>query len=99
MFKRIGFFLLVNLAMLLMISLITRLLGVDRYFVANGLDYNALLGFCLVWGFVGSFISLYLSKVIAKWTFKLQIIDTNSHNPMERDLLQMVHHLAKSAGF
>jgi heat shock protein HtpX len=98
MFKRIILFMTVNLAVVLTISLVTSLLGVNRYITAQGLDYNLLLGFCLIWGFAGAFISLALSKVIAKWTMKIQIIEPNNPNPELRALVQTVYRLAKSAG-
>ena len=56
MFRRIGLFLLTNILIVATITIITSALGLNRYMSASGLNYPALLGFCLVWGFVGAFI-------------------------------------------
>ena len=57
------------------ISIITNLLGVKGYISASGLNMTALLTLCLIWGMTGSFISLALSKVMAKWMMGVEIID------------------------
>ena len=66
--KRILLFLVTNIAVLLVLSVTLRLLGVDRILDAQGtgLDYNALLVMAAVIGFGGSFISLLISKWMAK---------------------------------
>ena len=58
--KRIALFLLTNLAVMLVLGLAVNLLGLDRFLSANGLDLTALLGFALVIGFGGAFISLLI---------------------------------------
>tara|TARA_B100001248_G_C27397212_1_gene466451 strand:+ start:3383 stop:4252 length:870 start_codon:yes stop_codon:yes gene_type:complete len=98
MIRRWGFFFLINIAMMVMITIVTSLLGVDRYASEQGIDYNLLLGFCLVWGMGGAFISLLISKSMAKWMFRLQIIDSKSQDPNARELVNMVHRMAKAAG-
>ena len=70
------------------------LLGVGNYISAAGLNYGALMAFCLLWGMGGSFITLLISKPLAKWTMGVEIIEGNSH----RNLVQRVHHYAKLAG-
>ena len=66
---RILLFLGTNLAIILVASLTLNILGVGSYLTANGLDLNALLAFCAVFGFAGAFVSLFLSKWMAKmWT-------------------------------
>ena len=57
------------------ISIITNLLGVKGYISASGLNMTSLLTLCLIWGMTGSFISLALSKVMAKWMMGVEIID------------------------
>ncbi len=96
MFRRIGLFLLTNILIVATITIITSALGLNRYMTASGINYPALLGFCLVWGFVGAFISLLLSKVMAKWTMGVKIIDPR--NPGEYAwLVKQVHQLAEKA--
>lgn len=97
MIRRLGLFFLVNMGVLITISIITSALGLNRYVTNQGLDYQILLGFCLVWGMVGSFISLMLSKQMAKWTMRLQVIGNSSRSQDEAWLYQTVQRLSKSA--
>lgn len=98
MFKRIFLMLAVNLAIIVTISIILSVLGIDTaYLKPNGIDYTALMIFCLMWGMVGSFISLLLSKKMVKWTMGVKIIDPASAYGSEADLVTMVHALAKKA--
>lgn len=96
--RRIGFFIALNIVIVLTISLVTRLLGVDRYLSASGMNYQALMILCLVWGMGGAFISLLVSKMVAKWTMGVKIIDPNTQDQDLRSLVQTVHHLARQAG-
>lgn len=98
LFKRIFFFLALNFAVMITVGILVRVLGVDRYMTATGLDYNALMGFCLVWGMSGSMISLAISRIVAKWTMGVQVIDPLTRDPELQDLVQRVYHLAKGAG-
>ena len=95
---RIGLFLLTNLAIIVVASISLRLLGVDSILANNGmdLDLRALLIFCAVFGFIGSFVSLLLSKFIAKRTSGTQIIQ-QPQTEQERWLMQTVADLAKKA--
>ena len=95
---RIGLFLLTNLAIIVVASISLRLLGVDSILVNNGmdLDLRALLIFCAVFGFIGSFVSLLLSKFIAKRTSGTKIIQ-QPQTEQERWLMQTVADLAKKA--
>lgn len=97
--KRIALFLLTNLAILLVLSLVLRLLGVDRILdeSGSGLDYNSLLVFSAVIGFGGSFMSLAMSKWMAKRSTGAQVI-TQPRNPTEQWLLTTVAAQAQSAG-
>lgn len=73
--KRIFLFIVTNLAIVFVLNIVLHLLGVDRLQTANGgLDINALLIFSAVFGFVGSFISLAISKWMAKTTMGVQVI-------------------------
>ncbi|MDO3381948.1 protease HtpX [Gilvimarinus algae] len=96
---RIGLFLLTNLGVLVVASITLNLLGVDRILneSGTGLDLTALLIFCAVFGFSGAFISLFLSKFIAKKTTGTRII-SNPRSPDEIWLMQTVADLAEKAG-
>ncbi|MDG1447949.1 MAG: protease HtpX [Porticoccaceae bacterium] len=96
---RIGLFLLTNLAIIVVASISLRLLGVESILANNGVDLNlsALLIFCAVFGFAGSFISLLLSKLMAKRSSGTRII-TQPKTEQERWLLQNITTLSKKAG-
>lgn len=96
--KRIVLFLLVNFCVLAVISVILSLFNIQPYLSKQGLNYGSLMIFCLLWGMAGAFISLLLSKVMAKWMMGVQIIDPNTKDPALRDVVQMVHQLAQKAG-
>src|SRR5690349_17723038 len=87
MAKRIILFVLTNILVLLTISIVTSLLGINQYMTAQGIDYEALMLFCLVWGMGGSLVSLMLSKTMAKWMMRVQIIDPNTRDPAARELV------------
>ncbi|HCC46519.1 MAG TPA: protease HtpX [Elusimicrobia bacterium] len=95
--KRIGIFLGVNLLIILTLSITLNLLGVGHYFTARGIDFRSLLVFCLVWGMGGAFISLALSRVLAKWMMGVKVIDPNTTDSGQRELVVMVHRLAQAA--
>ncbi len=95
MFRRISLFLLVNILVVLTISLILRLFNVQPYLTRHGLDYQSLLIFCFIWGMGGAFISLLLSKKMAKWLMRVQIISKNSTNMQHQKLVQMVEKLSR----
>jgi heat shock protein HtpX len=99
MFKRIALFLATNLAVILVLSIVLRLLGVDRILdeAGTGLNYEALLIMSAVIGFGGSFISLALSKWMAKRATGARVI-TNPADSTESWLLNTVQRLAQNAG-
>lgn len=97
MFKRIGLFLITNLAILLVLSFTARFLGVDRFLTANGLDLSGLFVFAAVFGFGGAFISLAISKWSAKRMVGAQVIE-NPSNATERWLVETVRRHAQVAG-
>ena len=96
-FKRIFLFLIMNFAVMITLSLILNLLGIRPYLTAYGIDYNSLMAFCLVWGMGGAFISLGMSRIMAKWMMGVQVIDPNTRDPYLQGVLQMVHNLARGA--
>lgn len=96
--KRVFLFLVVNFLVILTVSLVLNLLNVRPFLRSHGLDYNQLLVFCLVWGMGGAFISLALSRIMAKWMMGVHLIDPDRATGTEAQLVDMVHRLAKRAG-
>lgn len=94
---RILLFLLTNFAVLVVASIVLSVLGVERYISSSGLNLTSLLIFCAVFGFTGSIISLLLSKKMAKWGSKAQVIE-QPRNHKEQWLLTTVQELANDAG-
>ncbi len=99
MFKRVALFLATNLAVILVLSVVLRLLGVDSILDERnvGINYEALLILSLVIGFGGSFISLAMSKWMAKRTTGARVI-TQPANAAESWLLSTVQRQAQAAG-
>ena len=95
--KRIVLFVLTNLAVVLVLGIVSRLLGVDRFLTANGLNLGALLGFALVMGFGGAIISLLMSKPMAKWSAGVQVIE-QPRNADEAWIVDTVRRFADKAG-
>ena len=95
--KRIMLFILTNLAVMLVLTVVTRLLGVDRFLTANGLNLSSLLAFSAVIGFGGATISLLMSKWMAKMSTGAQVI-SHASTADEQWLLDTVHRLSRSAG-
>jgi heat shock protein HtpX len=95
--KRIVLFLVTNLAVVLVLSVVLRVLGLDRVVQENGLNVTALLVFSFVVGFTGSIISLLLSKTMAKWSTGAQVIE-QPRNESEAWLVETVRRLAQKAG-
>ncbi|RVU32408.1 protease HtpX [Neptunomonas marina] len=94
---RILLFLATNLAVILVASLVLNLLGVGSYVSSAGLNMTSLLIFCAVFGFVGSFISLFMSKWMAKRSTGTQII-TEPRTAEEKWLVDTVAELSQQAG-
>jgi len=94
--KRIVLFLATNLAVVLLLSIVASVLGVDQYLTQNGLNLEQLLWFSLLMGFGGAFISLLMSKQIAIWSTGAHII-TSPEGAHERWLVDTVHRLSDKA--
>jgi heat shock protein HtpX len=73
-------------------------LGIQPYLNAQGLNYQSLMVFCLLWGFGGAFISLALSKVMAKWMMGVKIISPDDHSSRHAELVRRVYQLSQKAG-
>jgi heat shock protein HtpX len=95
--KRIVLFLATNLAVMLVMSIVLSLLGVNRYLSANGLNLGTLMVFSLVVGFTGAIVSLLMSKQMAKWSTGARVIDAPSSST-ELWLVDTVKRLADRAG-
>jgi heat shock protein HtpX len=95
--KRIFLFVLTNLAVVGVLMVVTSLLGVNRFLTANGLNLTMLAGFALVMGFGGAFISLLMSKPIAKWSTGARIIN-QPQTAQEAWIVQTVQNFAQKAG-
>jgi heat shock protein HtpX len=93
--KRIVLFLITNILVMLTITILVQVLGLGRGLGGGG--YAGLMIFCLVWGMAGSFISLALSRVMAKRMMGVQVIDPNTSDSTERTLVEIVHGLARGA--
>lgn len=97
--KRVALFLATNIAILVVLSITLRLLGVERILdeTGTGLDYNALLIFAAVFGFGGAFVSLALSKWMAKRMTGAQVIE-QPRSAAEQWLFDTVRRQARQAG-
>lgn len=95
--KRIILFLATNFLVIVTISIVTSLLGLNGYLSAYGIDHAQLLVFCTIWGMGGAFISLLMSRAMAKWSLGVQLIQPSTTNPIERQLLEIVYALARKA--
>ena len=96
--KRVFLFLLVNILVVATISVTMNLLGIAPYLDARGINFEALAVFCLLWGFGGAFISLALSRVMAKWMMGVKVIDPA--NPGSGEFARIygrVQHFARAA--
>ena len=95
--KRIALFVLTNLAIIVMLGIVTSVLGVNRFLTAQGLNIPMLLAFAAVIGFGGAFFSLLISKPVAKFSTGARTIGQPA-NAMEAWLLDTVRHHAQKAG-
>lgn len=96
--KRVLLFLATNIAVLVVLSIVVHVLGLHRILEADGgINFTTLLGFAAVFGFGGSFISLAISKPMAKWSMGVQVIEQprSSH---EQWLVETVRRQAREAG-
>jgi heat shock protein HtpX len=92
--KRIALFLLVNIAVILLLTTVASVFKIDLYYLKPyGLDLTALMIFSAIIGFAGSFISLLLSKQMAKWMMKVKVF-TEAHDAHERKLIDVVSRIA-----
>ena len=97
--KRFGLIIVLNLLIMTTISIVLSVFNVRPYLANNGIDYSMLMVFCLIWGFGGAFISLLLSKFIAKKMMGVQIItEADLRDADGQWLFQTVTRLSQHAG-
>ena len=96
--KRILLFVATNLAVMITLSIVLSLLGVGGYITPDGLDYSALMVFCLVWGMGGAFISLQMSRFLAKMAMGVQLVNGRSGQAELDWLYRTVEQLTQKAG-
>jgi heat shock protein HtpX len=95
--KRMLLLIATNVAVMLVLSIVVSVLGLDQWLAAEGINYSALLWFSAIFGFGGAFLSLLMSKWIAKMSVGAQIID-GSEGTTQYWLVETVHKLADAAG-
>lgn len=95
--KRVFLFLATNLAVIVVLGIVTRLLGADQWFTQQGINYQGLLIFAAIFGMGGAFISLAISKWSAKRMTGAQVIE-QPRNDVERWLVATVQRQAQRAG-
>lgn len=98
MLKRVLLFIATNCLVMLTISILVSVLGVHHYLGAHGINYQQLAIFCAVWGMGGAFISLLLSKFIAKMAMGVVVIHPQNATRDEHFLIEMVTRLSQQAG-
>ncbi len=95
--KRVFLFLVTNIAIVLMLGIVASVLGINNYVSKEGINFENLLGFALLMGFSGSFISLLISKKMAKWTMGLTMID-GTEGPTQKWIYGVVEKFAQEKG-
>lgn len=95
--RRIFLFFAVNALVIFTISIILRLFNVQPFLQSHGISYGDLLLFCIIWGFGGAFISLALSRSMAKWMMGVKVLDPNTRDTQGKDLIHVVYSLARAA--
>ena len=95
--KRIVLLVLTNLLVVVVLGIVASVLGVNQFLTGSGLDLGLLLGYALVIGFGGAFISLLISKPLAKWSSGVRLIE-QPQNTDEAWIVQTVQTLAQRAG-
>lgn len=95
--KRILLFVATNLAIVVTLSIVLQILGVTGFVDAGGVNVGALIVFCLIWGMGGAFISLLISRVIAKMVMRVRLVNGRTGTPELDWLYQTVQRLTQQA--
>jgi heat shock protein HtpX len=96
--KRILLFIVTNLAVLLVLSIVAQVFGINTYLAAHGQSLQGLLVWAGLFGFGGAFVSLAMSKMQAKMFMGVRVIAPQSGDPTEQWLLSVVEHHARNVG-
>jgi len=96
--KRLFLFVLLNILVIVTISITLEILGIHGYLTSYGIDFGALIVFCFILGMGGAFISLGLSRIMAKWMMGVKLIDPDTRDTNLRWLIDTVYKLARQAG-
>lgn len=97
MAKRIFLFIAINFLVILTLSIVLNVFHIQPFLSSYGLDVKSLLIFCALWGMGGAFISLALSRQMAKWMMGVHVINPDTGDPDLRRLIATVHQLSKDA--
>lgn len=95
--KRIFLFIITNILVVVTISIVLNIFGLNRYITKAGIDYTTLIIFCLIWGMGGAFISLAISRWMAKTMMGVKLIDQSSGGK-DGELYAIVRNLSTRAG-
>jgi heat shock protein HtpX len=95
--KRIFLFIAINFLVIITLSFVLNLFHIQPYLQGYGLNIQSLLIFCLIWGMGGAFISLALSRQMAKWMMGVRVINHDTSDPELRKLIATVHQLSRDA--
>ena len=95
--KRIVLLVLTNLLVVVVLGIVASVLGVNQYLTGSGLNLGLLLGYALLIGFGGAFLSLLISKPLAKWSSGVRLIE-QPQNADEAWIVQTVQKLSQQAG-
>ncbi len=95
--KRVFLFLAINFLVIITLSLVLNIFHVQPFLQGYGLNIQSLLIFCLIWGMGGAFISLALSRQMAKWMMGVHVINPDTGDSDLRLLIATVHRLARDA--
>lgn len=88
---------LVNVGIIITLSLLLEVTGLNRYVTQSGYNYYSLAMFCLFWGMGGALISLFLSKTIAKWSMGVKIFKQGEGDATVQKLYRMLHQCSSNA--
>jgi len=95
--KRIVLLVATNLAVMILLSIVISVLGLDRALAQEGIQYVPLMIMAAIFGFGGAFISLLISKPMAKWSTGAQVID-GTEGTTQYWLVDTVKRLSQKAG-
>ncbi len=97
MFRRMMFFMMVNVLIITTLTVVMSFLGIGSYVTEYGLNYGSLALICLVWGMGGAFISLQISRWMAKKMMRVRVITPDKARGSERALMERVHAICNKA--